>query len=577
MNAAWLRRYGNGYHQWKETRAAQGGSVVYYRPLGIVETGFDSDGTDYGGRADMHSALSFEFKTTMSTVALRKHITLAFACLRLRHALLCATAASAQEFMDQDAVVTNSRFMIVRKPRDHEDAIQSTHDILDFLEDYYPRVDPDELHHHAQNTARVVDPDKSLVRLFVLPLEKTPTGTFTLRFLFVLAHQISDGLAQGTWIGDFLRLINQNSQVLENSISPLITTLHQRLPEAQEDLYKPVTGTRARRRWFWAITIVLRHVRKPLPVTFQNPLRFTNGPVAPAPPTQKLYDRILDYTSNLPPLNAGTVRALVGKEGTHRLHRVCRQVGCSIGAGSFALVAIVMMELYEERFPDVPTDQRLPFIGSFPVNPRPFFNHTAEPDSMMLAFSDGVVLPFLSSDLDLDGRIKLLVRSAQRQLARYQKRPPRDSSVDGLLEYMGPRGAGRLVPMTYLDTIERMNVKLPDHRKETFPYQEHLPMKPNPNLATCGVSSVGRMDPSLRPGQYDLQRPLAEDEFKADLREMKFGVRPRDGEFLVGIMGSDDFISAGVSYDACAIDPAWAEIWRDKMETILGGSDRPRL
>lgn len=185
----------------------------------------------------------------------------------------------------------------------------------------------------------------------------------------------------------------------------------------------------------------------------------------------------------------------------------------------------------------------------------------------MLAFSDGVVLPFLSSQLDLEGRIKLLVRSAQRQLSRYQKR---QRNVDtNMLEYMGPRGAGRVIPMNYLDIIERANNKLPEHLRQNFHYQEHLPKQPNPTLATCGVSSIGRNSSFLEAGQYDLDRPLADDELVADIRETWQNVRPRDGEFLVGIWGDNDSIGAGVSYDACAIDPAWAAIWKEKVETIL--------
>jgi hypothetical protein len=192
----------------------------------------------------------------------------------------------------------------------------------------------------------------------------------------------------------------------------------------------------------------------------------------------------------------------------------------------------------------------------------------------MLAFSDGVALPFLSSDLDLDGRIRLLVRSAQRQLSRYQKRLRNDGAVN-MLEYMGPRGAGRVVPMNYLDVIERANIKLPGHLRREFPYQKTLPKQANPTLATCGVSSVGRSDPAITPGRIDLTKSLAgkDDALIAEIMGTRQSVRPRDGEFLIGIWGSDDSIDASVSYDSCAIDPAWALVWKEKMETILDGQN----
>lgn len=565
----WLRRYATGYHKWQQ--AQHDGVTVFFRPLGVVEKGFDNDGIYHEGRADINLAMSFEIKTTKSKAQLRRHILLAWTNLRLRHTLLCATATGPAEYMDDDAVRKSDRFFAIQRPKDHEHAYESAKGPVVFLDDHYSSVDADQLYSHAQNVARTFDATKSLLKVMVLPLERTGPTTSSLRFLFVMAHQISDGLTNGHWTGDFKQLLNKKTDGLQSAIPPLISTLHERLPPSQEDLYPPISGSRARQRWFWAITLVLRHVQKPLPPAFPNPLRFPNAPIKAVGPEARTFDRVLDY-SKVPPLNAARVAAHIGRDGTRRLHSVCRQVGCSIGAGSFVLAGIVMMEIYEKRFPDVPLGERHPFIGSFPINPRPFFNHTAKPDSLMLAFSDGVVLPFLSSDLDLDGRIRLLVRSAQRQLSRYQKRPRNDAAVD-MLEYMGPRGAGRVVAMNYLDVIERANIKLPDHLRKNFQYQEVLPKQANPTLATCGVSSVGRSDPGISPGQFDLSKPLAakEDVLVADIRSTAQNVRPRDGEFLVGIWGSDDSIDASVSYDSSAIDPAWAEVWKKKMETILQG------
>lgn len=560
----WLERYATGYHKWKQARHQD--ADVFYRPLGVVEKGFDNDGIYHEGRADISMAVSFEAKTTMPKEKFRRHILLAWAAMRLRHALLSARATSTADFMDEGAVRKSDRFFVIRVPKDHDDAVRSAQEPVVFVDDHYPTVSPEDLYYHAQNTARAFVADKSLVRLMVLPLESTSAGTYSLRFLFVIAHQISDGLTNRNWAVDFMHLLNKKPRDLQGSIPSLIATFPERLPVPQEDLYPRITGSRARQRWFWAITLVLRHVQKPLPAAFPNPLRFPDAPARSAVPHPKAFDRFLDYT-RAPPLNAGTVSAHVGKEATRRLHRVCRQAGCSIGAGLFVLVGIVMMEIYEARFPDIPLDERQHFIGSFPINPRPFFDYTAEADSVMLAFSDGVELPFLPSHLDLEGRIKLLVRSAQRQLSRYQKRQRNGDT--NMLEYMGPRGAGRVIPMNYLDIIERANNKLPDHLRPDLHYQKDLPKQPNPTMATCGVSSVGKSSSALAPGQYDLGRPLGEDEFVADPRGTKQNVRPRDGEFLVGIWGDDDSIDALVSFDACAIDPAWTETWKEKIEKIL--------
>ncbi|KAK7725865.1 hypothetical protein SLS63_007857 [Diaporthe eres] len=567
----WLRRYATGYHKWRQ--AQHNGASVFYRPLGVVEKGFDNDGTYHEGRADINLAMSFEIKTTKSKAQLRRHILLAWTNLRLRHTLLCATATGPADYMDHDAVQKSDRFFVIARPNGYDHAIDSAQDPVVFLEDHYSSVDAGQLYFHAQNVARTFDAAKSLVKIMVLPLEKSGTSTYSLRFLFIIAHQISDGLTNANWSGDFKQLLNRKTDELQSAVPPLISTLHERLPPSQEDLYPPISGSRARRRWFWAITLVLRHVQKPLPPAFQNPLRYPDAPIKAAAPDLRTFDKVLDY-SKVPPLNAGRVVAHIGRDGTRRLHRVCREVGCSIGAGSFVLAGIVMMEIYEKRFPDVPLHERHAFIGSFPINPRPFFNHTAKPDSLMLAFSDGVVLPFLSSDLDLDGRIRLLVRSAQRQLSRYQKRPRNDKAFD-MLEFMGSRGAGRVVAMNYLDVIERANIKLPGHLRKEFQYQKTLPKQVNPTMATCGVSSVGKSDPGLTPGQIDLGKSLdgEEDALIADIRSTAQNVRPRDGEFLVGIWGSDDSVDASVSYDSCAIDPAWAQVWKDKMETILEGQE----
>ena len=43
----WLDQYASNYHEWHQ--AQNDGKNCFYRPLGIVETAFDSDGIYYEG------------------------------------------------------------------------------------------------------------------------------------------------------------------------------------------------------------------------------------------------------------------------------------------------------------------------------------------------------------------------------------------------------------------------------------------------------------------------------------------------------------------------------------------------
>ena len=91
----WLDSYGNQqFAKWQ--KAAYKGQRVLYRPLGIVEGFFDTDGTDFEGRADVTSLLKTELATTEPT-ALRKRISLAWAVFRYKHQLSCAKALDLQD------------------------------------------------------------------------------------------------------------------------------------------------------------------------------------------------------------------------------------------------------------------------------------------------------------------------------------------------------------------------------------------------------------------------------------------------------------------------------------------------
>lgn len=558
----WLDRYANNYHEWRSWQD-QNGHVFWDRRQGVVEQSFDADGRYWGGRADVTSLLRLKASTSLSPKQLRQRFLLAWTVLRLEHVLMRARAPL---FINEAQGIKEPHFQISCF-NNSETAIADAEKWLSYVEDRPDRiVDDDEFHLHVINAARVVDPASCLAKLFVLPSKPLGNGQTVLRFCFVVAHQVTDGLTMRVWQESFLRLLNTPLTDLQTSIKSLCgkTATASRLPRAQEDLYPPISGSLARRRWFWALSVVLRHVRKPLPPGFPNPLR-RDQPLPSSKAYPPIYADVLDYSSK-PPLNTFFVRARVNRQALDHIATLCRQAGASVGAGGFALVATVMMMLHERQHPG---DER-PFITGFPINPRPFFNHMNPPDSLMLAFCDGILLPFLPSHLNLEGRFKILVRHAQRQLSAFQKRARPEDAKDPI-GYMGSRGAGRVVAMNYIVTSEREQLKLPEAmRKKTGWPQGQLEARINGSLQTCGVSSVGRT--TQRRGMYDLSRPVGQgdDSFVADWLGSQGSVRVRDGEFLCGIYGDEDGMDVGVSVDGNAIDEVKAAEFKRLIETLFG-------
>lgn len=568
----WLDQYAADYHKWHDAQV--NGSTCFYRPLGLVETSFDADGIYYEGRADINASLELTFNNRGSPEQLRRRIVLAWAVTRLEHVLLMSKAVGRQDYMAA-GYESRDRFALLCPPDGPEKAIAEAEQHICFTQDHYKCVDFRELYRHAQNTGRVIDAGQALAKLFVSPLPEHPGESSNLNFLFVMGHQITDGLTNYTWLSHFLRILNTPISELQGAVTSLsdVQSIRNRLPLPQEDLYPRIQGSRARARWFWLFNLVLRHVKKPLPAAFPNPLR-TDEPLKSARPMPSRYDAILDY-GKTPPLNTFTSFTRVSKPATQRLHRLCREAGTSVGAGCFVMVAIVMMSLHELRHPDIPLSSRKPFIGFFPINPRPFFQHAEAPNSLMLAFSDGIVLPFLPSALDLDARFRVLVRLAHRQLATYQKRVrPEDMDPKA---YMGSRGAGRVIAMNYITAIERLRAKLPDHIKEALGShspQGELAVTPNPTMATCGVSSTGRS--GWRKGVYNVDAVSdaeGEDAFAADYSAYRANVRARNGEFLCSIWGQEDEIMVNVSYDGNSIDEELVKEWERRIEDFLVGDD----
>jgi hypothetical protein len=242
------------------------------------------------------------------------------------------------------------------------------------------------------------------------------------------------------------------------------------------------------------------------------------------------------------------------------------------------------MEFHEKTTsPSTPLSDRKPFITGFPLNPRPFLSKPVEAESLMLAFSDGIELPFLPSHLPLENRLQLLAKRAQKQLAVYQKREALPSSDDaGAFYYMGSRGPGRMLQTQYLSSLERTSEKLPEQfrGKGNRNPQGAYPMRPNATMQTCGVSSVGRRDAFIGPGMYDVKSLLPSGkDFVADFKDIDAAVRARDGEFLIGVWGTESGLGLTVSADASTLDPDLMRAWQARLKGIfeeLEGEEKKR-
>lgn len=550
-------------YTWRKTQQR-----THYRPLGAVESLFDSDGEYWCGRADLHQNFHVEIRTTLTDDELRERIVLVWTLMRHSHILLsCKTMYLHELLSKEQGVQWIDKCFVYDCPASSVDAIDQTRLQVSFVADHYPRLDARDFFHHARNTARALNSKVALSKLYVLPFKRTQTGTVLLHFVLVLAHQITDGLTSYRWSNSLLRYLNLSKSELSVALDDCIrdeANVSKLLPPAQEALYPQRSQNKARERWHWLLTRVLRHVRIPPPAAFQNPLR-REHPLLKAEKVPPTYQEVLDY-SETPPLNSGIITGDLTGKSVHNLRRLCREAGISIGSGLFTLVAMVMMGFEERRNPNTPLAERLPFVGSFPVNPRPFLSGeptTGKENSCMLAFSDGVVLAFLPSDLDFVGRFKLLGRSAHKQLRLYQKRKQKlEDEV-----HLGSRSPSQLIPKLFCMTVERMEDRVDGARKSGIDVQGAFPAKVSPTLATCGISSVGDISGMLPPkANFD---DVGTKDLVADFKSQASVVRPREGEFLVGASGSKSSFGYLVSYDANVIDPVKANEWKVAVDMIL--------
>ncbi|KAF3038456.1 hypothetical protein E8E12_002169 [Didymella heteroderae] len=558
-NAHWLDRYATGYHTWTST-CNESGQTTFARPLGLVEASFDSDGVYYGGRADMTGTLTVEVKHSLSKEDLRRRIALAWTALRLRHVLLMS-----RHFDDPSSGL---RHFAIDVPKGPHAALQDVEASTIWIEDHYASVDTHDIHDHALNVNRIIEPQRCMSKLHVLPLEKLPGGTYRLSFLIIMAHQISDGLSAYGWFKDLIRLLNLPACGIESEIKSALEldTFKANLPLAQEDLYPKILGNKARQRWIWAIIRVLRHVKHTLPPTFTNPLYREQRLIEPRP-LKPTYTKVFAYEGpNMPPMSTGHISASLSAAASSRLITLCRSASLSIGAGCFALAGLAMMRLHALRHPHLAPEEMPAMTASFPLNPRAFFAAPPPAESCMLAFSDGVAMPFLPPWLPLETRFRMTARTANRELKMYQKRL-RTTSTGAVSAGLDKHSPARLLATGYVAQIERVRAKTPAERRLGFANPQGKLAAAAGHAATCGVSSVGSLKGYFRAGENDLN---ADKDFVVDYRGLRMGVRAREGEFLVGSStDAEGRVGFGVSYDANAIEPGAAEMWAQTITGLL--------
>lgn len=579
MASRWLDAYRSLHYQWQSQVFDE--RTTFCRPLGVVENAFDHDGTDFEGRADVTTLFTLDVRNNLSQHELRERIILAWACTRLKHVLMSATVVGKPRLSSSDTKsLSHDRYFLIRCPASVNEAIQEAKATLTYVEDVYPSsaVDPLQLYKHAMNTARVIDHEKALARCFVLPLEPHPAGIKglqRLRFLSVAAHAITDGISTYNTHLQLVHLLNSpNSSLLHqlsHSIQP--STMEELLPPPQEALYPPIhPNSTARQRWFWAITRVLRHTRRKPPDPFENPLRRREGSLHESRALEPKFAKLFDYSlGKKPPLNSFVQSARLSPRAARRVQKLCRDVGVSIGSGCFALCALAMMSLHESlhlKTPEAVANETRHFVGSFPLNPRPFLHTPTEVEkrravlpSLMLAFSDGLHLPFLPSHLNLEGRFRLLARQANRQLRVYQK-----GSRASKTQPIGLTHPTMLLPSNFLAASERVEAKVPLHRKSGINPQGAYSAIQGSG-ATCGISSIGSRSIFTKGVEYDLSDEAKD--FVASFVDLGPSVRVRDGECLVGSAGDQDGLYLSASFDGNALDEELLERWKEVVEEMF--------
>jgi hypothetical protein len=189
----WLSRYANGYHAWQQ--ADVNGRKSWVRRLGIVESLFDIDGRNFGGRADVTGLLSVEMASKLTRQQLKQKIVLAWAATRAKHALLRARTALCSELglSESDA----QQAFIIETLDNEDEAVAESAKTVCFLEDVYGagEISRDEFLLHCLNATRVFDPQVHLARIFILPLQVMRNRHLHMNLVFTAAHEVLDGLS----------------------------------------------------------------------------------------------------------------------------------------------------------------------------------------------------------------------------------------------------------------------------------------------------------------------------------------------------------------------------------------------
>ena len=576
----------------------------------------------------MNGTLTLDLASSLSPEQMRKRVVLAWSVLRRDHILYSATARTVPS---SEAATSYSnpfdRYFQVQHISSPQEAIEDAEQQVAFLEDHYSDVQYPNFYHHMLNSGRVIDPLKSLSRLFVLPIDASGQ-TRQLRLVFVMGHQIADGMSLFRAMAHFTSLMNLSVARLHHRLDLLCSrTPKLHLIPAQESLYPRPPGSLARQRWFWAICRIIRHTRRVTQPAFANPLQRIEPLMSSPRFNTPAYPDVLSY-NYFPPVETRILSFNLSTAASRNIQRHCSDIGVTVGAGLFALTAISMMIFHERRRPPDPnnTAQPLSFVGGFPLNIRPFLtmDTTGIEDSLVLGFSDGISLPHLPISLPLIPRFRILARLAHRQLRQYQKRKPAPSSASSPVSQsdsttqttaINSQSPHLLIPLLYLSTLERFNLRLPPDRQVPWlNIQGAYPAAVSATGATCGISSVGDRQAKLfaallaqttededgdsavkDTSQTTVPETLASPESQPPTppshhpspptpspspafryKSLTSVVRARDNEFLIGTGGSKDSLGFGVSYDANAIDPVlaaeWVEVVKNMFEEGEGGA-----
>jgi len=180
----WLDQYASGYHAW-QSAVDEDSRPCFYRPLGLVERGFDLDGHGYEGRADINATLELDISTTCTLEQIKERILLAWTALRLHHVLLLSKAVFRQPFM-RSAHEAPKRYYLVHFPESLKHAKTQARECLTFLEGTQVSFDLADFFHHAQNVARIVEPTKAMAELFIAPLSSTGQRKQRIKLLLVM-------------------------------------------------------------------------------------------------------------------------------------------------------------------------------------------------------------------------------------------------------------------------------------------------------------------------------------------------------------------------------------------------------